>query len=94
MATVLPDEIGRVSDDPMIVDLLSPNLMCASSVPAPGGSISILRNSCLIPKRLGKAFGATSILHARGIGVLSTTGLMDHQLLDQLKQLRIVLRKL
>ena len=94
MATVLPDEIGTVSDDPMIVNLLSPNLMCASSVPVPGGSIGILRNGCLIPKRLWKVFGAMSIFHASSMRVLSTTGLMDHQLLDQLKQLRIVPRKL
>ena len=42
MAAVLPNEIGTVSDDPMIVDLLSPDLMCVSSVPASGGCIGIL----------------------------------------------------
>ena len=42
MAMVLSDEIGRVSDDPTIVDLLSPDLMCVSSVPASDGCIGIL----------------------------------------------------
>ena len=78
----------------MIVDLLSLNLMYTSSVPVPSGSIGILRNGYLIPERLWKVFGATSILHASGMRVLSITELMNHQLLDQLKQLRIVLRKL
>ena len=88
MAMVLPDAIGTVSDNPTIVDLLSPDLMCVSSVPASGGCIAILRDGCLIPEWLWKVFGA------RSIWVFCTTGLMDHQLFDQLKQLRIVLRKL
>ena len=94
MVMVLPDKIGRVCDDPMIVDLLSPNVMCVSSVPAPGQSISILRNGGLIPERLWKVFGAVSILHARCIRVLSPTGIVNHELFYQLEQLRIVLWKL
>ena len=42
----------------------------------------------------GKSFGAYTILHIGGPGILSTTGAMNHELLDKLKQLRIVYRKL
>jgi hypothetical protein len=36
MATILPDEIGAVCDNPAIVNLPSMNLMCLSSVLVPG----------------------------------------------------------
>jgi hypothetical protein len=36
VAIVLPDEVGTVSDDPAIVNLLSTNTMCLTSVTMPG----------------------------------------------------------
>ena len=39
VATILPDEIGTISDDPAIVDLLSPNLMSVASVATSGRSV-------------------------------------------------------
>ena len=87
MAAVLPDEIGTVSEDPTIVDLLSSDLMCASSVPVFVGCIGILRDGCLIPEWLWKVLGALSILHARCISVVSATGVMNHEHFDQLQQL-------
>jgi hypothetical protein len=94
MATILPDEIGTVSDDPTIVNLLSSNLMCMSSVLTPGRSIGILGNGCLISEWLWKIFSASTILHARSIRIFGTARIMDHELLDKLEQLRIVFRKL
>ena len=39
VATILPDEIGTISDNPAIVNLLSPNLMSVASVAMSGRSI-------------------------------------------------------
>ena len=39
VATIFQDEIGTISDDPAIVDLLSPNLRSVASVATSGRSI-------------------------------------------------------
>ena len=55
----------------------------------PGASIGVFSDRSLLPELLGKALGASAIDHAGSIGILSTTGLMNHVLLYQLKQLNI-----
>jgi hypothetical protein len=50
----------------------------------------------VLSERLGKVLGALAIDQTWGISIviLSTTGLVDHELLDQLEELRIVSREL
>ena len=65
--------------------------MCPASVAPPGASIGVFSNSSVLPELLRKALPTPTIDHAECIRIVSTTGLVNHELLDQLKQLRIVL---
>ena len=94
MAAILPDEIFRVADNPLVVNLLSSNLISMASIRAPGAHIRVFCDGGLCSKRLRKALGTSALDHAGCIRIVSTTGLVNHELLDQLKQLRIVLWKL
>jgi hypothetical protein len=94
VAPVLPDQILGVTHHPSIVHLLPANLNSPASVVTPGASIRVLSDGSLLPELLGKALGALAIDHARCIRILNTARPMNHELLDQLKQLRIVLWEL
>ncbi len=97
MTPVLPDEILVVTDDPSVVNLEPLVWTCANGVASvmmscPG--IRVFSDSGTLIERLGKCFCACSMIHTGRVGILITTGAMDHELFDKLKQLRIVLRKL
>ena len=97
MTPVLPDEILAVTDDPSIVNLISVAWTSANdlaSVKTPCPCIRVISDGGMLPKILGKAFGTGAILHAGRILSLMTTGTMNHELFDKLKQLRMVCRKL
>jgi hypothetical protein len=94
---VLPDEILAVTDDPSVVDPIlviwtRANDLPSVETPCPG--IRVFRDGGTLIERLGKPFSAYTVLHTGRLLVLITTGAMDHELLDKLKQLRIVDRKL
>jgi hypothetical protein len=97
MTPVLPDEILAMTNDPSVVDLIYVLWACTNdlaSVKMPCPCIRVFYDSGALIKGLRKPFGAFAILNARGLPVLFITGTMDHELFDQLKQLRIVHRKL
>ena len=54
--------------------------------------IGVIGDDGLIMEWLGKPFGALAILHAGSIGILWTTGSMDHILHHQLMKLRMGVR--
>jgi hypothetical protein len=90
---VLPDEILAVTDDPSVIDLIFVIWTCADDLPSvetPCPGIRVFCNGGTLIKRLGKPFSAYFILHTGRLLVLSTTGTMDHELFDELKQLRTV----
>jgi hypothetical protein len=92
---ILPDEIPGVTDHPTIVNhLVLFNNVRVASVATPGAGIRVLSHSGHLPEGLGKAHGTFAIDHARCSRILVTTRSMNHHLLDQLKQLRVVIRKL
>ena len=97
MTPVLPNEILAVTDHPSVVHLISVPLTCVKGLPSvetPCSGIRIFCDGSVLIKGLRKAFSAYTILHARRVFILSTTGTMNHKLFDKLKQLRIVHRKL
>ena len=54
--------------------------------------IGVIRDGGLVMEWLGKTFGALAILHAGTIGILWTTGSMDHVLHHQFMELRMDIR--
>jgi hypothetical protein len=94
VAPILPDQVPGVTHNPSIVHLLPANLNSPASVAMPGASIRVLSDGSLLLELLGKVFRAFAIDHARCIMILVTARPMNHELFDQLKQLRIVLWKL
>ena len=97
MTPVLPDEILAVTDHPSVVHLISALSACRKGLPSvetPCPGIRIFFDGGALIKGLGKTFSACTILHTGRVLILSTTGTMNHELFDELKQLRIVHRKL
>ena len=97
MAPVLPNEVPVVTDNPSVVNLIPAMLTCLNGLPSVKASCPGIRVFCdggVIIERLGKSLGAFLILHTGGLFVLSTTGAMNHKLPNEVKQLRIVQRKL
>ena len=94
VAPVLPDQVLGVTNHPAIISLPPSNLNSPASVATPGAGIRVLSDGCLLPELLGEALGALAIDHARCIPILLTTRPMNHELLDELQKLRIVLWKL
>src|SRR6202789_315855 len=98
MTPVLPDEILAMTDDPSVVHVICsvpltyPEGLPSVETPHPG--IGVFCDGGALIERLGKPFSAYTILHAGGLSILITTGVMNHELFDKLKQLRIVHRKL
>jgi hypothetical protein len=78
MAAILPDEESRVTDYPAIVDMLPFDEVSLASVGVPGACIIIFSNRSMLPKRLGEAFRAFAINHARCLGVLSAARIVNH----------------
>ena len=64
------------------------------SVKTPCPGIRVLHDEGTLIERLGKPFSAYTIIHTGRLVILSTTGAMDHELFNELKQLRIVYREL
>ena len=94
---VLPDEILAMTDNPSIVNLVLVRWTGAddlASVQTSCPCIRVISNGGMLSKLLRKAFDTGTILHARGIFPLMTIGTMDHELFDELKQLRMVCGKL
>jgi hypothetical protein len=91
---VLPDEILAMADHPSIINLISALLNSLASVETSGPCIGVISDRGVLIEGLGKSFGADIANHAGSLLVLSTTGAMDHVLLDKLKQLRIIHGKL
>jgi len=91
---VLPDEILAMTDHPSVVHLISALLNSLASVETPGPCIGVIGDRGVLIEGLGKSFRADTTNHAGRVLVLSTTGTMDHILLDKLKQLRIIHGKL
>jgi hypothetical protein len=94
---VLPDEILAVTDNPSVVNPKPVAWPCKGGLPSVETScprIGVFSDCGTLIKGLREAFRAHTVLHARGILILSTAGTMDHELFDQLKQVRIVHRKL
>jgi len=94
---VLSDEILAVTDDPSVVHLISAPWTCLNGLPSiktPCPRIRVFSDGSVLIEGLGKTLGALLILHAGGLGILSTTGAMNYELFDKLKQLRIVHREL
>jgi hypothetical protein len=94
---VLPDKILAMTDHPSVVHLISTILTCLkslASVKTPCSCIRVICDRGVLIKGLGKTFTTCIIDHTGGFGILSTTGAMNHELFDKLKQLRIVHRKL
>jgi hypothetical protein len=97
MTPVLPDKILVVTDDPSVVNLISVVLASVNGLPSVKTSCPGIRVFCdggTLIKRLWKSFSAFVTIHTGRVLVLSTTGTMDHELFDELKQLRTVDRKL
>ena len=91
MAVVLPEQIGTVYHNPAIIDLLSFVIKRSSSITTMKDSIGVFRDGGQLAKGLGEVFCASLgfWIHTGSIGILNTTGTMDHKLLDQLKELWI-----
>jgi hypothetical protein len=91
VAAVLPDEIPRVADNPAIVNSFATDCICDASVRASGAGVGVLRNRGGFPKGLGKAFGTGAIDDARSVTVVvvCTTGSVNHELLNEGKELII-----
>ena len=94
VAPILLDQVLGVTHYPAIVNLHPSNLHRPASVMMPGASIRVLSDNGLLSELLGKAFGALAIDHARHIPIIFTARPMNHELLNQLQKLRIVLWKL
>jgi hypothetical protein len=97
MTPVLPDEILAVTDHPSIVHLIPVPLTCVKGLPSvetPCPGIRVFCDRSALIEGLGKTFSASTILHARGRSILITTGTMNHELFDELKQFRTVHREL
>jgi hypothetical protein len=91
---VLPDEVLAVTDDPSVVDPMCALLKGVASVTTSCPGIGVLCDGGALTEGLGKTFGTGAILHAGRPPIFITTGAMNHELLDKLKQLRMILRKL
>ncbi len=89
MAMIFPDEIRAVRHNPAVVNLFSIDLKCSPSITTTKNGIGILRKGSLISEWLWKVLGAFFgvWIHARGIRVVNTTGIVNHEFLDQLKKL-------
>jgi hypothetical protein len=85
MAAILPDEIFRVADNPLIVNLLSSDLISQVSIRAPGACIRVFCDGGLCSKRLRKALGTPAIHHARCIRILSFARPMNHKFLNKVQ---------
>src|SRR6266446_5613380 len=94
VASVLPDEILAVANDPSVVKEMSSNLNSLASVGAPSPCIRVISDCGVLSKGLRKPLSTGATLHARWVGVILTTGPMDHKLFDELKQVWIANRKL
>jgi hypothetical protein len=94
---ILPDEVLAITDDPSVINLIFVPWTCVNgqpSVETPCPGIRVFCDGGTLIERLGKPLSAYTTLHTGRLVILSTTGAMNHELLDELKQLRIVHRKL
>jgi hypothetical protein len=94
---VLPNEILAVTDDPSVINLIFVPLTCVNglaSVKTPCPSIRVFCDGGMLIEGLGKPLSAHITLHIGRLLILSTTGAMNHELFNELKQLRVVHREL
>src|SRR5882672_7024878 len=77
---------GRVTDNPLIGEGKPIALKGASIIWSSIFGISILSPLCMLLPGLRKALTALSIHHTLGIRIAITTGTMEHEGSDQLKQ--------
>jgi hypothetical protein len=92
MTPVLPDKVFAVTNNPSIVHLIFVSWACSkglASIETSCPGIGIFCNGGVVTEGLWKTFGTGFILHTGGLLILCTTGAMDHELLNQFKQLRI-----
>jgi hypothetical protein len=89
VATIFPDEVRAVRHHPAIVNLLSIDLKCSPCITTTKNSIRILRKRSLISECLWKVLGALLgfRIHTGSIWIMDATGIVDHELLDQLEKL-------
>jgi len=91
---VLPEKEFVVTDDPSVVNLIRVLLKGVPSVATLCPGIRVFCDDGVLTEGLGKILGTGAIHHTGGLLILITTGAMNHVLLDELKQLRLILRKL
>jgi hypothetical protein len=94
---ILSDEVLAIIDDPSVINLIFVPWTCANGLPSvetPCPGIKVFYDGDTLIERLGKPFSAYTTLHTGRLVILSTTRAMNHELLDELKQLRIVHREL
>src|ERR1700733_5628350 len=85
VASILPDEIFVVANHPSVVDMISSNLSDLTSVRAPSSGITVICDSGMLHKGLGKSSYAFSVLHTGRIRVMASTGPMNHKFLNKFK---------
>ena len=96
MTAELPKPEAWIGNDPTIVDLITSNFICLSSVTSPEIGIGILVYGGLFSEWFRESFRTFAILHARSSWIVGIAGSVNHVLLDQLKQLwlRLLIWKL